>query len=46
MSSGYDSDVARERAADYVTKVYSPSIRKMTGTKPHLRHKEPAPEER
>ncbi|XP_051939881.1 echinoderm microtubule-associated protein-like 6 isoform X6 [Hippocampus zosterae] len=43
---GYDSDVARERAADYVTKVYSPSIRKMTGTKPHLQHKELAPEER
>uniref|UniRef100_A0A3Q2YV67 EMAP like 6 n=1 Tax=Hippocampus comes TaxID=109280 RepID=A0A3Q2YV67_HIPCM len=43
---GYDSDVARERAADYVTKVYSPSIRKMTGTKPHLQHKELALEER
>ncbi|XP_077381859.1 echinoderm microtubule-associated protein-like 6 isoform X9 [Festucalex cinctus] len=43
---GYDSDVAREKAVDYVTKVYSASIRKMTGTKPHLQHKELPAEER
>ncbi|XP_061843886.1 echinoderm microtubule-associated protein-like 6 isoform X4 [Nerophis lumbriciformis] len=43
---GYDSDVAREKAVDYVTKVYSASIRKMTGTKPHLQHKELPVDER
>uniref|UniRef100_A0A3B3IJQ9 EMAP like 6 n=1 Tax=Oryzias latipes TaxID=8090 RepID=A0A3B3IJQ9_ORYLA len=37
---GYDSDVAREKAVDYVTKIYSSSIRNMSGTKPHLQHKE------
>uniref|UniRef100_A0A3Q1EQL2 EMAP like 6 n=1 Tax=Acanthochromis polyacanthus TaxID=80966 RepID=A0A3Q1EQL2_9TELE len=37
---GYDSDVAREKAVDYVTKIYSASIRNMSGTKPHQQHKE------
>uniref|UniRef100_A0A3Q2VUR1 EMAP like 6 n=1 Tax=Haplochromis burtoni TaxID=8153 RepID=A0A3Q2VUR1_HAPBU len=37
---GYDSDVAREKVVDYVTKIYSASIRNMSGTKPHLQHKE------
>lgn len=44
--SGYDSDVARERAVDYVTKIYSASIRNMSGTRPHLQHKELPVEER
>ncbi|KAM7394852.1 hypothetical protein PAMP_021632 [Pampus punctatissimus] len=43
---GYDSDVAREKAVDYVTKIYSASIRNMSGTKPHLQHKELPVEER
>uniref|UniRef100_A0A3P9NF13 Echinoderm microtubule-associated protein-like 6 n=1 Tax=Poecilia reticulata TaxID=8081 RepID=A0A3P9NF13_POERE len=37
---GYDSDVAREKVVDYITKIYSASIRSMTGTKPHLQHRE------
>lgn len=44
--SGYDSDVAREKVVDYVTKIYSASIRNMSGTKPHLQHKELPVEER
>lgn len=44
--SGYDSDVAREKAVDYVTKIYSASIRNMSGTRPHLQHKELVGEER
>lgn len=44
--SGYDSDVAREKAVDYVTKIYSASIRNMSGTRPHLQHKELPVEER
>ncbi|KAM9770291.1 LOW QUALITY PROTEIN: echinoderm microtubule-associated protein-like 6 [Menidia menidia] len=43
---GYDSDVAREKAVDYVTKIHSASIRNMSGTKPHLQHKDPPAEER
>lgn len=43
---GYDSDVAREKVVDYVTKIYSASIRNMSGTKPHLQHKELPVEER
>lgn len=43
---GYDSDVAREKVVDYVTKIYSTSIRNMSGTKPHLQHKELPAEER
>ncbi|XP_034043528.1 echinoderm microtubule-associated protein-like 6 [Thalassophryne amazonica] len=43
---GYDSDVAREKAVDYITKIYSASIRKMSGTKPHLQHKELPVDER
>lgn len=43
---GYDSDVAREKGVDYVTKIYSASIRNMSGTKPHLQHKELPVEER
>ena len=46
MFSGYDSDVAREKAVDYITKIYSASIRNMSGTKPHLQHKELPVEER
>uniref|UniRef100_A0A3P8TGD9 EMAP like 6 n=1 Tax=Amphiprion percula TaxID=161767 RepID=A0A3P8TGD9_AMPPE len=37
---GYDSDVAREKVVDYITKIYSASIRNMSGTKPHQQHKE------
>lgn len=44
--SGYDSDVAREKAVDYVTKIYSASIRNMSGTRPHLQHKELVVEDR
>lgn len=44
--SGYDSDVAREKLVDYVTKIYSASIRNMSGTRPHLQHKELPVEER
>ncbi|XP_010770875.1 echinoderm microtubule-associated protein-like 6, partial [Notothenia coriiceps] len=43
---GYDSDVAREKAVDYITKIYSASIRNMTGTRPHLQHREVPVEER
>uniref|UniRef100_H3CLU3 EMAP like 6 n=2 Tax=Tetraodon nigroviridis TaxID=99883 RepID=H3CLU3_TETNG len=43
---GYDSDVAREKMADYVPKVYSSSIRKMSGTRPHLQPREQLVEER
>ncbi|KAM6977453.1 echinoderm microtubule-associated protein-like 6 [Aplochiton taeniatus] len=43
---GYDSDVAREKAVDYVTKIYSASIRNMSGTKPPLQTKEVPVEER
>lgn len=46
MFSGYDSDVAREKVVDYVTKIYSASIRNMSGTRPHLQHKELPVEER
>lgn len=46
MFSGYDSDVAREKVVDYVTKIYSASIRSMSGTKPHMQHKELPVEER
>ncbi|KAI1896973.1 hypothetical protein AGOR_G00100430 [Albula goreensis] len=42
---GYDSDVAREKAMDYVSKIYAVNIRQMTGTKPHHQHKEVLPEE-
>lgn len=44
--SGYDSDVAREKVVDYVTKIYSASIRNMSGTRPHLQHKELVVEDR
>lgn len=44
--SGYDSDVAREKVVDYVTKIYSAAIRNMSGTRPHLQHKELPVEER
>uniref|UniRef100_G3Q8V6 EMAP like 6 n=1 Tax=Gasterosteus aculeatus aculeatus TaxID=481459 RepID=G3Q8V6_GASAC len=43
---GYDSDVAREKVVDYVTKIYSASIRNMSGTRPHLQLKELPVEER
>ncbi|TKS67941.1 Echinoderm microtubule-associated protein-like 6 [Collichthys lucidus] len=43
---GYDSDVAREKVVDYVTKIYSASIRNMSGTRPHLQHRELPVEER
>ncbi|XP_068597059.1 echinoderm microtubule-associated protein-like 6 [Brachionichthys hirsutus] len=43
---GYDSDVAREKAADYVTKMFAVSIRAMRGTKPHLQMKATPAEER
>lgn len=43
---GYDSDVAREKAIDYTTKIYAVSIREMEGTKPHHQIKEASVEER
>ncbi|XP_069464337.1 echinoderm microtubule-associated protein-like 6 isoform X1 [Ambystoma mexicanum] len=43
---GYDSDVAREKAVDYTTKIYAVSIRDMEGTKPHQQQKEVSVEER
>ncbi|KAM4730013.1 echinoderm microtubule-associated protein-like 6 isoform 3-T3 [Anableps anableps] len=43
---GYDSDVAREKTVDYVTKMYAVSIREMRGTKPHQQLKELSAEER
>ncbi|EGW07847.1 Echinoderm microtubule-associated protein-like 6 [Cricetulus griseus] len=43
---GYDSDVAREKAIDYTTKIYAVSIREMEGTKPHQQLKEVSMEER
>uniref|UniRef100_A0A6Q2ZEV6 EMAP like 6 n=1 Tax=Esox lucius TaxID=8010 RepID=A0A6Q2ZEV6_ESOLU len=43
---GYDSDVAREKVIDYITKVYAVSIRTMAGIKPHQREKEVPVEER
>uniref|UniRef100_A0A8C7UID4 EMAP like 6 n=1 Tax=Oncorhynchus mykiss TaxID=8022 RepID=A0A8C7UID4_ONCMY len=43
---GYDSDVAREKGTDYITKIYAVSIRAMVGTKPHQREKEVLVEER
>ncbi|XP_054543716.1 echinoderm microtubule-associated protein-like 6 [Talpa occidentalis] len=43
---GYDSDVAREKAVDYTTKIYAVSIREMEGTKPHQQLKEVSVEER
>ncbi|NWU55111.1 EMAL6 protein, partial [Dromas ardeola] len=43
---GYDSDVAREKAIDYTTKIYAVSIREMEGTKPHQQLKEVSVEER
>ncbi|XP_069350552.1 echinoderm microtubule-associated protein-like 6 isoform X1 [Eulemur rufifrons] len=43
---GYDSDVAREKAIDYTTKIYAVSIREMEGTKPHQQLKEISVEER
>lgn len=46
MFSGYDSDVAREKVVDYVTKLYSASIRNMSGTRPHLQLRELTVEER
>lgn len=46
LFSGYDSDVAREKMVDYVTKIYSASIRNMSGTRPHLQHKELVVEDR
>lgn len=46
LSVGYDSDVAREKGTDYITKIYAVSIRAMVGTKPHQREKEVLVEER
>uniref|UniRef100_A0A3P9P894 EMAP like 6 n=1 Tax=Poecilia reticulata TaxID=8081 RepID=A0A3P9P894_POERE len=43
---GYDSDVAREKTVDYVTKMFAVSIREMRGTKPHQQLKELSAEER
>ncbi|KAK9412191.1 echinoderm microtubule-associated protein-like 6 [Crotalus adamanteus] len=43
---GYDSDVAREKAIDYTTKICAVSIREMEGTKPHQQLKEVSVEER
>lgn len=44
--SGYDSDIAWEKGVDYVAKIYSASTRNMSGTKPHLQHRELPVEER
>lgn len=46
MGSGYDSDVALEKGIDYVAKIYATSTRNMSGTKPHLQHRELPVEER
>lgn len=46
MVSGYDSDIALEKGIDYVAKVYATSTRNMSGTKPHLQHRELPVEER
>ncbi|KAM3606890.1 uncharacterized protein V6R79_025142 [Siganus canaliculatus] len=43
---GYDSDVAREKTVDYVTKMSAVSTREMRGTKPHQQPREPCVEER
>ncbi|XP_040207585.1 echinoderm microtubule-associated protein-like 6 isoform X1 [Rana temporaria] len=43
---GYDSDVAREKAIDYTTKIFAVSIREMEGIKPHHQIKEASVEER
>ncbi|KAM4599415.1 echinoderm microtubule-associated protein-like 6 isoform 3-T3 [Fundulus diaphanus] len=43
---GYDSDVAREKTVDYVSKMYAVSIREMRGSKPHQQQKELSAEER
>ncbi|XP_068183951.1 echinoderm microtubule-associated protein-like 6 isoform X2 [Antennarius striatus] len=43
---GYDSDVARERTADYTSRLLAVSIRAMRGTKPHQQPKETSAEER
>ncbi|KAG7492916.1 hypothetical protein MATL_G00019970 [Megalops atlanticus] len=42
---GYDSDVAREKSIDYISKIYVANIRQMTGTKPHHQQKEVLTEE-
>ena len=34
ISAGYDSDVAREKDMDYMTKTYANPIRKAAGVKP------------
>lgn len=36
FSTGYDSDVEREKNIDYNTKIYVNPIREKEGTKPHL----------
>ncbi|XP_035982199.1 echinoderm microtubule-associated protein-like 6 isoform X1 [Fundulus heteroclitus] len=43
---GYDSDVAREKTVDYVSKMYAVSIREMRGSKPHQQQRELSAEER
>ena len=43
---GYDSDVAREKTVDYVTKMHAASFREMRGIKPQQQQKELSPEER
>lgn len=43
---GYDSDVAREKAVDYTTKMFAVGIREMRGTKPQQQLKELSGEER
>lgn len=36
QSTGYDSDVEREKNMDYASKIYANPIREKEGVKPHL----------
>ena len=40
VSTGYDSDVEREKKIDYSTKIYAGSVQEKEGVKPHLQQME------
>ena len=40
VSTGYDSDVEREKKIDYSTKIYASSVQEKEGVKPHLQQME------
>ena len=42
VSTGYDSDVEREKKIDYSTKIYASSVQEKEGVKPHLQQTEEA----